>query len=475
MSKPFTYWVRLATVATLCTLTTFNPVLAGRCIERLLKRNHCVPACIDVPAQECCIVVTPCVPAPSQTASDELPQTTHVAPESAAPAESAPPTATEAKPEDPAVEPSVPSTPIEPTAPAAEPPAAVTPAVPLVPLPGAGDSAPKGTDPVDALFDDEPVKAAEPAVIADPTPAVVTPTEAEGEAPVKEAPVKEDPIGDLFGDAANTDAPGIKTDPVKDTDIDDLFGTEEATPPAKDDTETPPKQSIDDIFGIESTTPPAGKPATEAKEALDDLFGTGTADSPATPPKAASGNELDDFFGTEASEPPPAKIEPAPAQNESIDELFGKPVSTESADSKNDNDKYLDSLFLITPATKTESPAAEPKQKSEPKTEPKKDVDPLDILFGLGEFTPPEEFRGAEFQTWVDNTGTYSVKAQLAVIYTDRVKLLKENGKYTTVPLSRLSDRDFAYVQWVAGNLSAESNTKFVKKEIESTNTENIR
>ncbi len=29
MSKPFTYWVRLATVATLCTLTTFNPALAG--------------------------------------------------------------------------------------------------------------------------------------------------------------------------------------------------------------------------------------------------------------------------------------------------------------------------------------------------------------------------------------------------------------------------------------------------------------
>ncbi len=139
------------------------------------------------------------------------------------------------------------------------------------------------------------------------------------------------------------------------------------------------------------------------------------------------------------------------------------------------DDKYLDNLFPVKPEEKKEAPTT-PSAPTQKESAPKKDnVDPLDKLFGLGQFTPPEQFRGAEFQTWVDNTGTYSVKARLAVIYTDRVKLLKENGKYTTVPLNRLSDRDFAYVQWVASNLSAEANTKFVKKDAETGDTDSIR
>jgi hypothetical protein len=60
----------------------------------------------------------------------------------------------------------------------------------------------------------------------------------------------------------------------------------------------------------------------------------------------------------------------------------------------------------------------------------------------------------------------------LVVIYSDRVKLIKENGKFTTVPINRLSEKDFQYVQWVASNLTLDTNKKFVKKGNEST-TEN--
>ena len=231
------------------------------------------------------------------------------------------------------------------------------------------------------------------------------------------------------------------------------------------------------------------------------MFGTeSAAPAPAkSEPAPASNETIDDLFGTPESKPADGAADSAKPE-ESLDDLFGKPVSTETTASPSTDDQYLDSLFPTKPEpTKPEPTKPEPTKPEPTKPEPTKpavgkvapkgeapkspkesapkkgNADPLDELFGLGEFTPPQQFRGAEFQTWVDNTGTYSVKARLAVIYTDRVKLLKENGKFTTVPLSRLSDRDFAYVQWVASNLAVESNTKFVKKDAENSDIENIR
>ena len=58
------------------------------------------------------------------------------------------------------------------------------------------------------------------------------------------------------------------------------------------------------------------------------------------------------------------------------------------------------------------------------------------------------------------------------MIYVDKVKLLKENGKFTTVPLSRLSDADFGYVTWVASNLTNEQTSRMVKTESQSTDSE---
>jgi hypothetical protein len=63
-------------------------------------------------------------------------------------------------------------------------------------------------------------------------------------------------------------------------------------------------------------------------------------------------------------------------------------------------------------------------------------------------------FRGAEYREWTDNTGTYRVHARVAVIFEDRVRLLKDTGRITTVPFTRLSSRDRAYVLWVAASLS---------------------
>jgi hypothetical protein len=65
-----------------------------------------------------------------------------------------------------------------------------------------------------------------------------------------------------------------------------------------------------------------------------------------------------------------------------------------------------------------------------------------------------DAFRGAEYRVWSDNTGTFSVTARVAIIFGDSVRLLKENGRTTTVPIRRLSEADRLYVQWVAVSLT---------------------
>jgi hypothetical protein len=48
---------------------------------------------------------------------------------------------------------------------------------------------------------------------------------------------------------------------------------------------------------------------------------------------------------------------------------------------------------------------------------------------------------------WTDNTGKYHVRARLVVVTATHVRLLKENGKYTTVPVERLSRDDLAFAR----------------------------
>ena len=50
-------------------------------------------------------------------------------------------------------------------------------------------------------------------------------------------------------------------------------------------------------------------------------------------------------------------------------------------------------------------------------------------------------------RAWSDNTGKYRVNARLVSIGDSSVRLLKDTGKYTTVPLSRLSADDLNFVR----------------------------
>ena len=56
-------------------------------------------------------------------------------------------------------------------------------------------------------------------------------------------------------------------------------------------------------------------------------------------------------------------------------------------------------------------------------------------------------------RTWVDNTGLYSTHGRLIEAREDAVRLLKDNGRHSTVPMRRLSHMDRAYVLQIASQL----------------------
>ena len=536
MSKPFTYWVRLAMVATMCTLVTFSPVSAGRWMDRLLHRDACktqvsdcgAPAdsceasCLAVPSAPCQIAPTACAPvacapAPS-TACDALPTAHEVVVETKpaliAPkvADPTPPAVETPKAIAPKVATPVPAvvtpTPVaeqpkvivEPTPVVEKPKAVVEPAVPelapvvTAPVPAVVEPAPVVVEPlapnpfdapaakapVDDLFGDAPaarVPAAEAPVDdlfgdapATEAPAVKAPVDdLFGDAPAAKAPAAKAPVDDLFGDAPAADAPAAKAP------VDDLFGD---APAAK----APAKTESDDLFGNQ----PAPK-LTPAEPSIEDLFGSDpkpVAPAAGAPVESKPAAGIDDLFNT--------KEKPVSALEQSIDDLFGKPIATEARAEQAmpsaeviDDGKFIDSLFGKTPVTsapaaskpmapksKIEKPSTPAPEVREPADSKKPVVDELDALFGVGAYTPASEFNGAEYRLWVDNSGAYQIKGRLAVIYVDKVKLLKENGKFTTVPLSRLSDADFGYVSWVASNLTNEQTARMVKTESQSTDTD---
>ena len=486
MSKPFTYWVRLAMVATMCTLVTFSPVSAGRLMDRLLHRdacksqtshccepsNNCESSCVVVPSAPCLSVpaATGCCPIPADPCGCDA--------------------GMDVSPTQPAVEAkTVPEAPkVSQPAPVVEAPK-IAPQKVLTPDPVLSTPAPVVVEPAPAVVEPAPAVAPPAPAVVEPAPAVVEPAPAVAEpapAVVEPAPAVEEtkkPAENPFGEAPAATKPA-----------DDIFGeAPAATKPA------------DDIFGeAPSATKPADEPASPAaptaKTDLDDLFGNDPAPKvPAESDSLKQETPVENVFETEPQAATPAKVpaDPsfddlfntnekpaAPAAEPPIDELFGKPIATEKDVSREIPNEmpaadgaFIDSLFggssrAATPID-SESAAPEPlieEQSNLPSDlkEPakaKEPVDELDALFGIGAFTTPSEFKGAEYRQWVDNSGAYQVKARLAVIYGDKIKLLKENGKFTTVSLSRLSDADFGYVSWVATNLTNEHTARMVKSE----------
>ena len=154
---------------------------------------------------------------------------------------------------------------------------------------------------------------------------------------------------------------------------------------------------------------PAPKPAEEKKPAEENLFDETVPDAPAeenrTPMKkqGPDADSFEDLFGAPEAKQPPADAEPAPAAK--------------------------------TPAD--EAPAKEQTEKVE------------DDPFSFFEAHPEPVRR------WIDSSGRHETIGRLVEVHPDRVRILKSNGRFTTVPKPRLSRHDQAYVTAVGERLAA--------------------
>jgi hypothetical protein len=234
--------------------------------------------------------------------------------------------------------------------------------------------------------------------------------------------------------------------PIDNTPAPTLPSTPPAAPAAQPGIPLPdaesgqPQPPANDLFNLTPATPPAAeKPAAEAPAAAppaakpaasDDLFGApaaAPAEKPATPPPAA-----EKPAETPAATPPAADTKAAAA-----DDLFGAPPTAAPVTPP-----------AAAPATPpAAAPAAPPAEK--PAGEEKKDEKKADDIFG-GSSNVLHEAGGLasdEMREWVDNTGTFSCHARLVQVQDGQVKLLKDNGRTTTVSVSRLSGNDLRFVE----------------------------
>lgn len=179
--------------------------------------------------------------------------------------------------------------------------------------------------------------------------------------------------------------------------------------PAVEPEPAPPAEGAEDLF----SSPPAESAPAE------DLFGPSDQGAPAEQPPAQPTEQP-------AEQPPaqPTEQPSAPAENGGFEGLFGAPAEEESTE----------------PAAPAEEPA--------PAEEEKKEDSSFEDLFGQTDEILQEAggLASTGLRRWVDNTGEYSCRGRLIDVADGHVKLLKDNGRTTTVALVRLSSADLNFV-----------------------------
>lgn len=200
------------------------------------------------------------------------------------------------------------------------------------------------------------------------------------------------------------------------------------TPPATETAPlTPPAAPEENLFDSteDAVTPPASAVPPAAEPADTEIM-----------PPAETPVETDDLFGSPSDAPVETPVEP-PATEDSTDDLFGGESAPAETPAATDD-----------PAETTdEAPAEESKEEE------------TDDIFGARNILREAGgLASSEHRVWVDNTGRYSVNARLLQMTGGHVRLMKDNGRTTTVPINRLSVRDLEFVNRQA---SAQKATAF--------------
>lgn len=195
--------------------------------------------------------------------------------------------------------------------------------------------------------------------------------------------------------------------------------------PSRMPAETPaePEAVPGGLFGPSSEEEPGG---------IGDLFGPSEDSGMATPAEEPA----------MPSEQPAESMTEEPSEETTPDSLFGGPMeeeSTEPAEEATPGDLFGEPAEEDYTQPVEEAPPAEEEQDE--------DVN-LDDLFGQADsiLREPGGLASDDLRLWVDDTGRYTCRGRLIKMLDGQVRLLKDNGRTTTVQLSRLSEADLEFV-----------------------------
>jgi hypothetical protein len=194
-----------------------------------------------------------------------------------------------------------------------------------------------------------------------------------------------------------------------------------------------PAAAAENLAGGPDVKPPKQEPM---EPNLFDLYGDeGDEDAPAAEAPAASPPEAADAGATETTEDSAAEAtatdEPEMTDDAPVSEA---PVSgEEAADGEGE----------------TTEPAA---SAEEPDTAPEAEPEQAEADPAAAAWTVPNE----PMRHWSDDSGTHHAQGWLVEVRTDRVRILKVNGRHTTVWTESLSAADRDYVSEVGGRLAAQ-------------------
>ncbi len=255
-------------------------------------------------------------------------------------------------------------------------------------------------------------------------------------APPKPAPKASD-VDNLFEETPK--APAKPAKPAS-SDVENLFEDTPKAPKSEGDTEpakpaAKPASDLDNLFEEPAKMPKkddqsAAKPA--APSDVENLFDEG----PKKPEKTATPASFEEPTlkpaNGDAANPLDAPAKPAPAKDKDLDNLFEEPAekapAKSSAASRSSaplaSSAEIDDLFAEAAAQNASPAAVKPA--------------PQQALASADSLGPT--------RVWIDNTGKFQVTAQLVVVLDGKVRLLKDTGRFTTVPFERLSEADLQYV-----------------------------
>jgi hypothetical protein len=195
-------------------------------------------------------------------------------------------------------------------------------------------------------------------------------------------------------------------------------------------------------------------PTTPMPAAVEDLAGGPDMKPPTPEPKEPN---LFDLYGDEGDEDAPAAEAPAASPPEAADAGAGEPTEDPAAEATATDEPEMtkdDADTTAADAAGSESEtAAEPAASAEePDTAPEAEPEQAEADPAAAAWTVPNE----PMRHWSDDSGTHHAQGWLVEVRTDRVRILKVNGRHTTVWTESLSAADRDYVSEVGGRLAAQ-------------------